>query len=146
MNQKSTLTASKNEIERQNFRIKDLPTKLTSFFIGNRSFYKIIKSDSSNLVIVRAFNYNGELNQDLNKGKSKFKIPEIEYPTKIVYFDFPEEKDGLKNSLEMILDKGWAIKLRIHTGDRALTRSLKFAVTLTGNPPILFSQFLFQEG
>lgn len=140
-----TLTAFKNEIERQNSRIKDLPTKLTSFFIGNRSFYKIIKNDSSNLVIVRAFNYNGELNQNLNNGKSKFKIPEIEYPTKIVHFDFPEEKDGLKNSLEMILDKGWAIKLRIHSADKALARSLKFAVTLTGNPPILFSQFLFQE-
>jgi len=75
-----------------------------------------------------------------------FSYPLFEwFPTKIVHFDFPEEKDGLKNSLEMILDKGWAIKLRIHSGDSALKRSLKFAVSLTGNPPVLFSQFLFQE-
>lgn len=140
-----TLHAFKSEIERQYHKNKDLPSLLTSFFIGNRSFYKIIKNDQANLVIVRAFNYNGELNKTINRHKSSFNIPEIDHPTKIIYFDFPEDKEGMKNSLELIFDKGWSINLRIHTGDGQLTRSLKFAVTLTGNPPILFSQFIFQE-
>lgn len=139
------LYAFKSEIERQYKKNPNLPSLLTSYFIGNKSFYKVIKNDQANIVIVRAFNYNGELNKTINKCKSKFKIPEIDHPTKIIHFDFPEDKKGMKNSLELIFDKGWSINLRIHTGDSSLIRSFKFAVQLTGNPPILFSQFIFQE-
>ena len=64
--------------------------------------------------------------------------------TEIIKFDF-SKKRGQKNTLEMVLNKGWSISFRIHNANKKLDNSLKFAVKLIGNPPVLFSQFLFQE-
>lgn len=139
-----TLIAFKNEIERLYQDNPKLPLFLTTFIIGKKPFYKIIKDDRNNLVVVKAFNIKGGLNQTINNKKAKFRVPKIDFPTKIIKFDFIEKRKKT-NSLEMILDKGWSMNFRIHNAEDKLSKSLKFAVKLTGNPPILFSQFLFQE-
>ena len=138
------LKAFKNEIERQNQNNPKLPHALTTYIIGKKPFYKVVKDDKNNLVIVKAFNILKGLNMEVNGVKPKFKAPKINLPTRIIKFDFAEKK-GQKNTLEMVLNKGWSIKFRLHSAKEDLTKSLKFAVALTGNPPILFSQFLFQE-
>lgn len=118
-----------------------IPEKLISYLIGKFPFYKIIKDDYHNVVIVKAFNINGGLNKTVNKVKSNYPIPEIKLPTRIVEFEF---KKGSKDTLNMILDGGWEVSFRIHNASSLVESSLKFDIRLLGNPPVLFTQHLFQ--
>jgi len=118
-----------------------VPPKLISYLIGSYPFYKIIKDDTHHLVIVKAFNINGELNKTVNGIKSYYKTPKINLPTRIVEFEFKPES---RTTLIMILDNGWEISFRIHSASTMVERSLKFDIKLLGNPPILFTQHLFQ--
>lgn len=136
------LTAFKKEILYMNDISEHIPSKLVSYLIGECPFYKIIKDDAHNMVIVRAFNINGGLNKTVNEVKSRYSIPQIKLPTRIVEFEF---KKGSKDTLNMILDGGWEISFRIHNASKKVEASLKFDVRLIGNPPILFTQHLFQE-
>ena len=136
------LTAFRNELMRIYENNDNIPEKLIRYLIGNYAFYKIIKDDSHNLIIVKAFNINNELNRNINGVKSPYKIPVINLPTRIVEFDF---KQGAKdNTLDMILDGGWEISFRIHNASSRVEQSLKFDIRLLGNPPVLFTQHLFR--
>lgn len=119
-----------------------VPSKLVSYLIGEYPFYKIIKDDAHNLVIVKAFNINGELNKTVNKQKARYKVPVINLPQRIVEFRM---KEGSEDTLNMILDGGWEISFRIHNASTVLEKSLKFDIRLLGNPPVLFTQHLFQN-
>ncbi len=136
------LTSFKKELLRINEKNEGVPAKLILYLIGEYPFYKIIKDDVHNMVIVKAFNINGGLNKTVNKIKSRYSIPEIKLPTRIVEFEF--RKDS-KDTLNMILDGGWEISFRIHNASSKVEASLKFDVRLLGNPPVLFTQHLFQE-
>lgn len=120
---------------------KTVPALLIQYLIGDYPFYKIIKDDAHKLVIVKAFNINGELNKTVNNVKARYKTPKINLPTRIVEFDYKENSD---TTLNMILDGGWEISFRLHNASTFVERSLKFDVKLLGNPPILFTQHLFQ--
>ncbi len=135
------LNAFKTEILNLCGKEKNVPGRLVQYLIGNHPFYKIIKDDAHNLVIVKAFNINGELNKTVNGINSRYKTPKINLPTRIVEFDFKENSD---TTLIMILDGGWEISFRIHNASTKVERSLKFDIKLLGNPPILFTQHLFQ--
>lgn len=138
------LEAFKKELLKINRENDSIPAKLISYLIGNKPFYKIIKNDSANLVIVKAFNIGGKLNKPVNGVKSRYKVEKINLPTRIVEFDFKKGK-GSTTTLIMILDGGWSISFRLHNAETKLVHSLKFDVQLTGNPPVLFSQYLFQD-
>lgn len=118
----------------------DVPTNLLSYLIGRKAFYKIIKDDNNNLVIVKAFNLEGELNKTVAKIRPKAKTEKIKFPTRIIELEF---KEGSNNTLMMVLDEGWQISFRIHNASSKLETSLKFDINLIGNPPILFTQHLF---
>lgn len=136
------LNAFQKEMLYLNHKYEDIPYQLINYLIGNHAFYKVIKEDSNNLVVVKAFNLNGGLNKPYQKQQPKAKIPLITFPHRIIEFAFKQDSD---NTLEMILDEGWSISFRIHSASTLLESSLKFDVKLTGNPPILFSQHLFSE-
>lgn len=136
------LAAFRNEVLRLSQQDSTFPAKLVSYLVGKYPFYKIIKEDNSNLVIVKAFNIEGQLNKTVNGKRSQYKIPEISLPTRIIEFEPMRGKED--NTLAMVLDGGWEISFRIHNAATRLERSLKFDVRLLGNPPILFSQYLFQ--
>lgn len=136
------LEAFRKELLRLNESNDNIPAKLISYLIGEYPFYKIIKDDTHNLVVVKAFNINGELNKTVNKQKARYKVPAINLPTRIVEFKM---KEGSEDTLNMILDGGWEISFRIHNAATALEKSLKFDIRLLGNPPILFTQHLFQD-
>ena len=139
---KPLLAAFKNELIRIYKNNERIPEKLIRYLIGNYSFYKIIKDDSHNMVIVKAFNINNELNKTVNGVKAQYKTPPISLPSRIVEFDF---KIGAEdNTLDMILDEGWEISFRIHNASSRIEQSLKFDIRLLGNPPILFTQHLFR--
>ena len=139
------LNAFRDEILRINDIYTDFPQRLISYIIGVYPFYQIIKEDSKNLVVVKAFNVGGGLNKMVNKMKSRYKVSKIEPPTRIVEFEYaPKPEHQMKDTLNMILDGGWEIAFRIHSADDPIIPSLKFDMKLLGNPPILFSQYLFQ--
>lgn len=136
------LEAFRKELIYINENNKGVPSKLISYLIGKYPFYKIIKDDAHNMVIVKAFNINGGLNKTVNKQKSRYKVPTISLPKRIVEFKM---KENSRNTLNMILDGGWEVSFRIHSAATKLEPSLKFDIQLLGNPPILFTQHLFQD-
>lgn len=136
------LMAFRKELLRINSENPEIPQKLVKYLVGQYPFYKIIKDDTHNMVIVKAFNINGELNKTLNKHKAQYKTPAINLPTRIVEFEMKKDSD---NTLNMILDGGWEISFRIHNASTKVEKSLKFDIKLLGNPPILFTQHLFQD-
>lgn len=135
------LKAFRDEVLRISSEYEDVPQKLIEYLIGNKPFYKIIKDDSHNLVVVKAYNMHGGLNRPYVGTKSQYALPKIFFPTRIVEFDF---KKNSQTTLNMILDRGWEISFRIHNASTMVERSLKFDIQLLGNPPILFTQHLFQ--
>jgi len=136
------LMAFRRELLKINGENTDIPRKLIQYLVGQHPFYKIIKDDAHNMVIVKAFNLDGELNKTVNKTRPRYKTPKINFPTRIVEFEMKPDSD---NTLNMILDGGWEISFRIHNASTKLEKSLKFDIKLLGNPPILFTQYLFQD-
>lgn len=136
------LSAFRKELLRIDKNNSEIPQKLIKYLIGQYAFYKIIKDDSNNVVVVKAFNINGELNKQYGGIKTKFKTPKINLPTRIVEFEMKPDSD---NTLHMIMDGGWEISFRIHNASTKVETSLKFDIKLLGNPPILFTQYLFQD-
>ena len=94
------------------------------------------------MVIVKAFNIEGKLNATVDGQKPQYKTPPIRLPKRIVEF---EMKPNSENTLHMILDGGWEISFRIHNASTLVEKSLKFDIKLLGNPPVLFTQHLFQQ-
>lgn len=134
------LYAFKEEIFRMEESTENFAKKLLGYLIGQYPFYKIIKEDRNNTVVVKAFNLGNLLNKTVNGVKPSVKVEGIKYPTRIIELDFVK---GSKTTLMMILDEGWQISFRIHNASTKLECSLKFDIQLIGNPPILFSQHLF---
>ena len=120
---------------------ENVPARLVKYLIGSYPFYKIIKDDAHHLVIVKAFNINGELNKTVNGVKARYTTPQINLPTRIVEFELKKDSD---TTLNMILDRGWEISFRLHNASKFVEHSLKFDIKLLGNPPVLFTQHLFQ--
>ena len=135
------LKAFKNELLRIDQSNSNIPEKLITYLIGRVPFYKIIKDDAHNLVIVKAYNINGKLNKTYNNVKSSYSTPKVNLPRRIVEFEF---KENSETTLNMILDKGWEISFRLHNAEGSVVKSLKFDIQLLGNPPILFTQHIFQ--
>lgn len=136
------LKAFRKELIRINNNNVGVPAKLIKYLIGNYSFYKVIKDDSHNLVIVKAFNTDNKLNKTVNGVKTKYTTPKINLPNRIVEFDFMAGRES--TTLDLILDGGWEVSFRIHSADSKIVPSLKFDIQLLGNPPILFTQNIFR--
>ena len=135
------LQAFRNEVLSLAASDASVPARLVQYLIGNYPFYKIIKDDVHHLVVVKAFNINGELNKAVNGIKARYTTPRINLPTRIVEFEMKQDSD---TTLNMILDGGWEISFRLHNASTYVERSLKFDIKLLGNPPVLFTQHLFQ--
>lgn len=135
------LNAFRRELMKIYSENKNIPQHLIRYLIGTSPFYKIIKDDTHNLAVVKAFNIEGELNKTVGGRKAEYKTPKICLPTQIIKFDF---KGNSKNTLDMVMDGGWEVSFRIHNASSSVEPSLKFDIQLLGNPPVLFSQYLFQ--
>src|SRR5690606_26139466 len=80
------LDAFKREMDRLYALHPDVPAKLLKYLIGNDSFYKMIKMDRYNLMVVKGFNMNKDLGKSYNKVKAACGIPSLGYPTRIIEF------------------------------------------------------------
>lgn len=135
------LRAFRDEIMRLDARCGGVPGRLVEYLIGNKPFYKVIKDDAHNLVVVKAFNIGGGLNRSRAAARPRCTTPRVNMPERIVEFDFCP---GSSTTLDMIMDKGWEISFRLHSASTMVERSLKFDIQLLGNPPVLFTQHVFQ--
>lgn len=134
------LHAFRKEMLRLASENQDAPRHLLNYLIGNHPFYKIIKDDRFNLVIVKAFNLGGNLNKTVNRKRALARTEPIKFPSRIIELEFVPNS---KTTLLMVMDEGWQVSFRIHNARTLVEPSLKFDIQLIGNPPILFTQSIF---
>jgi hypothetical protein len=108
-------------------------TKLVSYLVGNKDFYKVIKTKKS--VEIHAYNLNGTLNLPFKDFEPKYKTPKVSLPSKISNISF---KEGKKNTVIVTLDNDWALSFRIHNASSKVESSLKFDINLLNSPKNLF--------
>lgn len=126
--------------ELKNLYKKD-PIKVTSnlvaYLVGNKDFYKIIKSNKS--IEIQAYNFNGTLNLPFKKVIPKFKTPIIPLPTEIIDINF---KKGSNTTAIVTMNKDWTLSFRIHNASSRVESSLKFDINLLNSPKTLFKNTL----
>lgn len=112
-------------------------SKLVSYLIGNKDFYKVIKSKNS--VEIQAYNINGTLNLPFNKIEPKYKTPKVPLPTKILSIKL---KDNSDTTAIVTMDNDWTLSFRIHNASSRIESSLKFDINLLKSPKKLFKNTL----
>lgn len=115
--------------------------RLIMYLIGRKPFYKVIKNDRDNTSILKVFNFVPGLGKTYNGFSPGCRPQSIPLPTRCVEMDFVD--GGQRNTVSIIMDKGWQIDFRIHSASTRIEKSLKFDVRLEGNPPALFTQHMF---
>ena len=113
--------------------------RLVEYLIGNRDFYKVIKSNEGRLEI-EVYNFHDTLNQPFKNIKPKAKIPRLKLPDRLIEIVF--EKNSA-TTLLVSLNEGWQISFRIHSAKSTVEPSLKFDINLVSRPNSLFSHHVF---
>lgn len=112
-------------------------SKLISYLVGNKDFYKIIKSKNS--VEIQAYNMNGTLNLPFKDIEPKYKTPKVPLPTRITNIDFKEDSEA---TIIVTMDNDWILSFRIHNASSRIESSLKFDINLLQSPKKLFKNTL----
>jgi hypothetical protein len=115
----------------------NVASKLVSYLIGNKDFYKVIKSKNS--VEIQAYNMNGTLNLPFKEIEPKYKTPKVPLPTKIIDIG---RKENNKTTVFVTMDNDWALSFRIHNASSRVESSLKFDINLLTSPEKLFKNTL----
>lgn len=115
----------------------NIASHLVSYLIGNKDFYKVIKS--KNTVEIQAYNVNGTLNLPFEKIEPKYKTPKIPLPTEIVDISF---KENSNTTIIVTMDNDWTLSFRIHNASSKIESSLKFDINLLKSPKKLFKNTL----
>ncbi|MDO1501959.1 HaeIII family restriction endonuclease [Winogradskyella maritima] len=111
---------------------------LVQYLIGNKDFYKVIKSKKK--VEIQAYNFHGTLNLPFEKIKPKAKIPKLKLPTRLIEIVYQENST---TTLLVSLNEGWQISFRIHNASSRVEPSLKFDINLVSAPHTLFTNHIF---
>src|SRR3990167_9556645 len=98
----------------------EVAQNLVAYLVGNKDFYKVIKSKNS--IEIHAYNFYGTLNLPFENIEPKYKTPIVPLPTKINAISF---KDSSKTTIIVNLDCGWALSFRIHNASSRIEPSLK---------------------
>ena len=136
---KPLMLAFSNELKRiVNAGGKAAARRLAEYLIGTRDFYKVIKRPRG--VDIHAYNLRGDLGLPFNDKRSKLEVPLVPLPTKIIRVDLVNCPK--MNQVRVLMDFGWAIKMRIHSAKTMVEASLKFDVQLDSHPSELFKNEL----
>ncbi len=108
-----------------------IPTRLISYLLGIRDFYKVVAIDKRKLTEFQAFNLRGELNKNGKKTRATLIIPKADLPTEIISLRF---KPDSKSTAELYLNNGWSLSFRIHNASTIVEPSLKFDIQFLGVP------------
>ncbi len=135
------LKAFKSELLRLlNIDERKVAKNLIEYLIGRKDFYKVIKAKNS--IEIQAYNLYSTLNKPINDRTSKYKIPQVILPDRILNIDFKE--DSL-TTLIVELNNNWKLSFRIHNASSKIEPSLKFDVNLISAPRTLFVNKLYIE-
>jgi hypothetical protein len=133
------LNAFKSELVRLDAENPDVFSKtLVEYLIGNKDFYKVIKS--KNEIEVQAYNLHGTLNLAFEDVKPKAKIQKLKLPSRMIEIVYSKDSD---TTLLVTLNEGWQISFRIHSASTLVEPSLKFDINLVSAPHTLFSNHIF---
>lgn len=113
------------------------PANLIQYLIGKKDFYKVITDDAHRITKIQAVNICGTLNRSFNGFHSITSIPLLKLPDRVFHADFVSDSD---NSIEIICNEGWNIRMRIHNASSRIESSLKFDVRLIAMPSSIFTQ------
>ena len=108
---------------------------LAEYLLGKHDYYKLISNNASRSTRVISFNLHGTLNQSSNSSEPDIEIPKVELPKRIFNLAM---KPGSTNTIELNMDNGWEMSLRIHSASSKVESSLKFDVQFEGMPTTLF--------
>lgn len=99
------LEAFKKELEKiYEKNPKKVASNLITYLVGNKDFYKVIKS--KNALEIQAYNLNGTLNLPFKNITPKYKTSKIPLPTKIVDSSF---KKGSKTTIIITMNNDWTL-------------------------------------
>jgi len=115
----------------------NIASNLISYLIGNKDFYKVIKSENS--VEIQAYNINGTLNLPFDKIEPKYKTPKVPLPKRITNIAFKENNN---TTIIVTMDNDWTLSFRIHNASSRVEASLKFDINLLKSPKKLFQNTL----
>lgn len=116
---------------------KKVASNLVAYLVGNKDFYKVIKSKNS--VEIQAYNINGTLNLPFKEILPKYKTPKVPLPTEIVDIDF---KTDSETTAIVTMNNDWTLSFRIHNASSRVESSLKFDINLLKSPKKLFKNTL----
>lgn len=125
-----------SELRRMFENDASLPGKLVEYLLGRHDFYKVIGVENKQYTSIQGFNIHGELNLPTTTNKSKYYIPKIKLPKRLIHLDFVP---GSKTTLELYLDEGWQFTFRIHNASTKAEPSLKFDIQIKGMPTAIIT-------
>lgn len=128
---KPLVTAFINEIKRAYKSDNNMPSRLISYLLGIRDFYKVVAIDKKQITEFQSFNLRGELNKAGKKTQATIFIPQADLPTEIIQLRF---KPNSKSTAELYLNNGWSLSFRIHNASTVVEPSLKFDIQFLGVP------------
>ena len=131
------LNAFVKELKSLDEQNKNIASSLVSYLIGNKDFYKVIKSKNS--IEIQAYNMNGTLNLPFKNIEPKYKTPKVPLPTKIISIELKEDND---TTAIVTMDGDWTLSFRIHNASSRVESSLKFDINLLKSPKKLFKNTL----
>jgi len=112
-------------------------SNLVAYLVGNKDFYKVIKSKNS--VEIQAYNINGTLNLPFKSIIPKYKTPKVPLPTEIINIGFKEDSN---TTAIVTMNNDWTLSFRIHNASSRVESSLKFDINLLKSPRQLFKNTL----
>lgn len=132
------LEAFKTELLRiYNTNPSQIASILVEYLIGNKDFYKVIKSNNN--IEIQAYNLHGTLNQPFQDINPKLNTPKVNLPTEIINISY---KEDTLTTLIVELNNDWTLSFRIHNASSRIEPSLKFDINLLKSPNSLFTNKL----
>ena len=115
-------------------------SRLVEYLIGNRDFYKVIRTPEG--IEVQAYNFHGTLNLPFKNEKPKFKIRTLKLPSELIDIKYAPDS---KTTIFVFLDEGWSMSFRIHSAKSTVEPSLKFDINLIGHPEARVTQHILHQ-
>lgn len=137
---KPLLFAIKKQIERlEKSSSQNICSNLLGYLIGKNDFYKVVL-ERKKAVSIQGFNFNATLNKSANDVAPIHRVSVSRLPKRIHSIEF---RDHSNNTLNIVMDEGWSISMRIHNAKKELENSLKLDVQLIGIPQNQYRETLF---
>ncbi len=125
------LEAFIDEVKQAYKKDKSMPKKMLEYIIGIRDYHKIMSYDKKKITTIETFNVHGTLNKPSKIRTSTIVVPSVKLPTELIAVRLKERSN---TTVEMYLNNGWQLSLRIHSAKTKVEPSLKFDIKFIGMP------------